>query len=342
MAPLKGQDQKLVVRERAKVNLLADHFAAKFRAEDLEGTGGSRAERRDKRAMFAPVWGRFGEFRAVELYKALHGMTSGKAPGPDCLAAALFKNLHSPFGSILRVFYCIIKTGRFPNLMSRLYIAPINKPDKDATLCKSKRPISLMCVISKLLEPTVSQRLAPAVEKGLGPGQFAYRGERGTEFHLLQVYGLVCEEIEKGKFAYLAAADIDGAFDNVPHDVLVASSVGAGADRFLCRYVAKWFQRRTFGVKLTTPAGVFISGWRPMSRGLPQGGVLSPLLWLVHVNPMREMVSTRLAENGVLGIDLGRMALLYADDMVIALSLIRIPMHLLRRQGMKMGRMRGR
>ena len=79
-----------------------------------------------------------------------------------------------------------------------------------------------------------------------------------------------------------------------------------------------------------------------MSRGLPQGGVLSPLLWLVHVNPMREMVSTRLAENGVLGIDLGRAALLYADDMVIALSLIRIPMHLLRRQGMKMGRMRGR
>ena len=57
-------------------------------------------------------------------------------------------------------------------------------------------------------------------------------------------------------------------------------------DCYTQRYLATWLTRRRFSVRLATPQGRFYSSWRQLSRGLPQGGVLSPFLWLLHFNSL--------------------------------------------------------
>ena len=54
---------------------------------------------------------------------------------------------------------------------------------------------------------------------------------------------------------------------------------------------------KKFKVRLRTPAGIFYSTPRPMSHGLPQGGILSPALWNLAFDIIRpKLEETRAAD----------------------------------------------
>ena len=238
------------------------------------------------------------------MLKAINGLARGRAPGPDGLQAELFQGLTCLLVSLKWLFNCIVMNGRFPRSLTRLYVVPLDKPGKDASLCGSKRPISLICVVAKALEAAVLHRLMAPLELTLNGEQYAYRRDRGTGLHLSQLYDFVSGELAKGKYVYLAAIDIDGAPDNVPHEGLVGTLRDAKTDPILVRYVARWLRGRIFCVRLRTAAGTYNSRWCPLTRGLPQGGFLSPFLWLLHVNPfhshMEELAGGNLGRFGEL------------------------------------------
>ena len=94
--------------------------------------------------------------------------------------------------------------------------------------------------------------------------------------HLLETMDFAREMKTRGEGIYVASVDVDGAFDTVPHGKLLNSLKAVGVDSFLLRYVATWLSRRKFSVCLSTPNGRYFSYWRNLSRGLPQGAVLSP------------------------------------------------------------------
>ena len=60
---------------------------------------------------------------------------------------------------------------------------------------------------------------------------------------------------------------------------------------------------------------------RPVSRRLLQGGVLSPFLWFLHINPIRQHLDRVRASKSSGSASLGRLALLVADDATEALPL---------------------
>ena len=210
---------------KAKVETLAEHFATKFSAQSQQGKVKSDGPGATKGAVGSKVavrvHGTFQLIRQVEVRRAIHSMSSNRAPGPDDVQAELFKNTPCLLEPVRRLLNSIMVSGNFPRPMLQLYIVPLDKPGKDASSCKAKRPISLICVVSKILEAIVLARLTRLLGGGLDGAQFAYRRERGTELHLIRLYDSICSELENGRFVYLAAIDIDGAFDNVPHSSLV-------------------------------------------------------------------------------------------------------------------------
>ena len=240
--------------------------------------------------------GEFELFRPVEVAKAIRSLATGKATGPDGFPAELFKGLPALWTLIGHLFNCIVGHGSFPIPLRRLFIIPLDKPGRDPESCGSKRPISLICSLSKALEDAVYHRLLEKFEPLLDSRQYAYRRARGTEMHLLEMHTFVTQAQAEGDFIYLASIDVDSAFDAVPHASLVATFEQAGTDTYLCRYIHKWLVSRSFKVRLTSPLGCFYSTHSSITRGLPQGGVLSPFLWIVHINPLLSRVEKRVLE----------------------------------------------
>ena len=264
----------------------------------------------------------FDKFSLMEVHKAVHGMSKRKAAGPDGFVIEVYQNLPGILAPLRQLFNLIMDTGSLPLPMLKLHIVPLDKPLKDPEECSSKRPISLLNTLSKVLESMVLTRMINMTGMNLDGRQYAYRPHRGTETHLIELHDFVRTAQDRGEYIYLGAVDVDSAFDNVPHTALLQTAVGRNVDPHICRYLETWLRRRIFSVRLTSPKGRFVSNWRPIGKGVPQGGVLSPYLWLLHIDKLFQGMERRRKDR--LGEEVSASAYfldsLYADDILCAIA----------------------
>ena len=236
----------------------------------------------------------FVDFSVVEVREALYSLAEGKAAGPDGLVVEVYQNLPCVIEPLAELFSIILKVGGLPLSMLKLTIAPLDKPNKDPEECGSKRPISLLNVLSKTLEAAILHRIMQEIESTLAERQYAYKRHRGTEAQLTEFHDFVREAVAANHSVYAASVDVDSAFDAVPHALLVQTAKEMNVDPYICRYLQTWLTDRIFTVRLQTPQGKWHSTWRRIGRGVPQGGVLSPFLWLMHMNTLiRDVHSDR-------------------------------------------------
>ena len=167
-------------------------------------------------------------------------------------------------------------------MIKTLYITPKAKKGKDSALCKSKRPISLLNVAAKILESMAHVRLIRTFGPSLPQNQYAYQRDKGAEFRVTETFEFLAREREAGRHIYLAAVDVESAFDSVPRKKVLQALTERKADGHILRYLRKWLTERRFILRLQSPPGVHFSTRRNITRGLPQGGILSPFLWMVH------------------------------------------------------------
>ena len=116
------------------------------------------------------------------------------------------------------------------------------------------------------------------------------------------------------KYVYESSLDIDGAFDTVPHLLLVNALAEMEVDWYILRFMCGWLRKRKFRIRLNTAAGTFISKTRPISRGLPQGGKISPLLWLVLFDEVLPKIERKRAEEPEVFGEANFQDFIYADD----------------------------
>src|SRR5205085_4605512 len=103
-------------------------------------------------------------------------------------------------------------------------------------------------------------------------------------------------ELYRQGHTHLLDADIQGFFDHLPHEVIMAGLSARVADGNILRLVEKFLS-----------AGVLEEGaWQPTLRGTPQGGVISPLL----ANIALDHLDWQLAAAGYAFVR-------YADDFVV-------------------------
>ena len=138
--------------------------------------------------------------------------------------------------------------------------------------------------------------------------------------HILELSDFVQESRGAGKYVYMASIDVAAAFDNVPHGRFMETLESWGTDPYICRYVNTWLRNRVFKLRLRTSTGCCFSSWRRIAKGVPQGGVHSPFLWLLHINPFIERVKEALKGTMVEAEGVEVVLLLYADDVVCILA----------------------
>ena len=313
-SPMLNEAGKLILTPREKVILITKTFHKKFSAParinpqlPKENPNNIPLEPYRKKQM-----GPCQPIRLQEMLLAIAHLPTGKAPGPDGFPVEIYKHLPVLRPYLLALLNAMYETGEIPKELRRIYVAPITKPGKAPRDPNSKRPISLINTIMKIMEGILYQRLLPIIEPKLSVNQYAHRRQRGTEHHLVSIMDFANRALLRGENVYVISFDIAGAFDNVSHYQLTKALSQFHVDAYSHRMIHNWLRSREFSVKFRTPTGTFIGQRADISAGLPQGGVLSPLLWLLFFNDVQEqLIELRRQQNVQLTAYLDQ---IYADD----------------------------
>ena len=208
----------------------------------------------------------------------------------DILPTDLFKECSKYLASfILYIINKSLSTGVFPKEFKHAIVRPsIKSNSAEKNVFPNYRPLSNLCVFSKVLEKCVLQQLINHLDGNnlFGCFQSAYRKFHSCETAITKVSNDILNILDANNNAFLIFLDLSAAFDLVDHDILLKLL----SDRFHIRgVVLKWFKSylkdRSYSVKI----GCSISNGVITFYGVPQGSILGPILFLLYVSAIEDI-----------------------------------------------------
>ena len=146
-----------------------------------------------------------------------------KAAGPDILKPVLLKELREEIAPIIQViFERFLQTGKLPFEWCRAQVTPIfKKGDKSSTA--NYRPISLTCILCKVLEHIIASHLVKHLDKHalMYDLQYGFREKRSCETQLIMLFEDHARNTGAGMQTDLILLDFSKAFDKVNHSKLL-------------------------------------------------------------------------------------------------------------------------
>lgn len=177
-----------------------------------------------------------------------------------------------------------IKRGTYqPKPVKRVWI---DKPGS-----AEKRPLGIPTVVDRVVQAAVRMVIEPIFENRFAKHSYGFRPGCGCKDALRRV-----EELLRAGNTHVVDVDIKGYFDAIPHDRLMALVREHIADGRVLGLIEGFLKQ---GV-------IEGENWQEAKDGTPQGGVISPLLANLYLNPLDWLMAG-------LGFEMVR----YADDMVV-------------------------
>lgn len=247
---------------------------------------------------------------AEEVLSYIKNAKPKKAPGLDEINNLMIKN--APLKVILYIVFILnfmMKRSYFPNIWKTAVIVPIGKPNLDHSLPSSFRPISLLSSISKIYEFILLNRLSRFCEINnlIMPEQFGFRKKHSTLHQLLRVTETIHNGFRRNMTTGAIFLDVAKAFDRVFFPALLYKLKRLGFSAQFVHIINSFLSNRAFRVRVNNA----ISNPRLIHAGVPQGSLLSPLLFSIYINDIPKIPKIDLA--------------CYADDTAIITQFFRLP-----------------
>lgn len=190
-------------------------------------------------------------------------------------------------------------------------------PIKEGAECVTDfRPISLIHGVAKIISKLLALRLAPHLNNLISPCQSAFIRGRSIHDNFMYVWNLA-RRLHRNKTPTLVLKlDISKAFDSVRWDYLLETLKQRGFPTKWCNWLAAMLATSSSKVLLNgTPIDLIRHG-----RGLRQGDPLSPLLFILAINPLQRLLEEA-TDQGLLSKVRGRRTRfrisIHADDAAI-------------------------
>ena len=220
-------------------------------------------------------------FSEEEYIKGIAALKNNKAAGIDDILVEQLKNLgpkaHKWLHAMLNT--CFIE-NKIPKVWKQSKIIAIQKPGKDFAIPKNYRPISLLCHTCKLYERLILNRVSPLLEQHLIKEQAGFRPGKSCNSQLLNLTQHNEDGYQRGMLTGTAFIDLSAAYDTVNHRILIQKHYNTTQDSQLCRVFQNMLSNRRFYVELNNQR----SRWRKQKNSLPQGSILSPILFNIYTN----------------------------------------------------------
>ena len=243
--------------------------------------------------MHQPDWLHAAMVRVIERSK-------GKAPGVDGVTTYKFtrRGLEQKFEQ-LRLE---LRNGIYqPKPLRRVEIPKANG---------KMRPLGIPCLRDKIVQEAVRMALEPIFEVEFHDNSYGFRPNRGAHHAVFR-----CQHLMRHGFTWVIEGDVKACFDEISHDaILKALREKVMDNKFLDL------------IDLFLKAGVKIDGkLHHTTKGVPQGGVVSPLLantvlnkldWFLQSKSYTGPIQQRINRNREPNIRFTR----YADDWCVFLT----------------------
>ena len=230
---------------------------------------------------FSPVSSTFVE-------KELRKLKRNKAAGSDCLPPNLLKDCYTAIAKpMAHIINLSLRSGIVPTAWKSAKITPIFKSG-DTKVVSNYRPISVLPVLSKILERAVHNQLYEYMEHNdlLSDCQFGFRKKRSTKLATTIFCDKVRKHIDKGCMVGALFLDLSKAFDTIGHGILLEKFVRYGVlGDELC-----WFTDYLFNRSQQVEVDGSLSEIHHISSGVPQGSILGPLMFIIFFNDLHDII----------------------------------------------------
>lgn len=243
------------------------------------------------------------EIECHEFYDVLKNC-KGASPGIDNISYDIFKHMdHHHVEYIISFFNKIWCTGSIPDKWKVSIVIPILKPSKPKNDPSSYRPIALTNCICKIYEKIIGSRLKYVIEKRnlFSNFQFGFRKNRSTQDAIGCLVENAQEAIYRKQHLVAVLLDIEKAYDRTWHEKIINQLLKWKFKGNMMKTIENFLVNRTSHILI----GNTFSNAYENENGIPQGSVLSVILFLVAINGITECVQEPAA------------TILFADDITI-------------------------
>lgn len=207
------------------------------------------------------------------------------APGPDGITGRMLRTLWASHPrELLNIVNVSLEQSWLPDDWKLAKVVVVKKIPSRGLAMDNIRPIALTSVLCKTIERILHRRLSSFLEdsSALNDSQIGFRPRCSIWMAHANLESQIRLARENGKLSALVALDIAKAYDSVEHSSLLQRMAALNIPQYAILWVSKFLSGRSFFCS----DGRFTSSAHSQLKGLPQGSVLSPLLFNILMSSL--------------------------------------------------------
>ncbi len=242
------------------------------------------------------------EFRFYVLYDKVRSLrflreayrrvkSKGGAPGVD---GVTFEQIEEAgLEAFLQCLHDELKAGTYqPSAVLRVYIPKANG---------KQRPLGIPTIRDRVVQMACKLVIEPIFEADFEESSYGFRPKRSAK----EAVGVVKRHLQEGH-TEVFDADLSAYFDTIPHDKLMKVLALRISDSKVLHLIKLW-------LKSPISEAGRLKGGKRNKLGIPQGGVISPLLANIYLHLIDRLVRKAGSVFSRYGVEIVR----YADDFVL-------------------------
>ena len=213
------------------------------------------------------------------------------APGPDAILPAFLRHGGPALWKAMAAIYTFSwQHSVTPQAWREANVMALYKGSGSKATAGSYRPISMTSILIRTFEHLIHRRLAAELEgrNFFAPYQFGFRAGYSTTDAIHFLLTSIQKSLRRQRTGDAIQCpvlflDIQKAFDRVDHAILLHRVKDAGITGKAWLWLRSFLSNR----RMRCVDASETSAWQQVQYGVPQGCVLSPLLFLIFINQLQ-------------------------------------------------------